>query len=130
MAMTRVRTRKFVAAAVLAGFIVSAIATFLILRAARTAHAASAVRRVEPPFKFSRSVVGGLTEFTSNIAVIALRSEWSGPVSRSKSYSAFTMEIYEPSTKGPARLTNAPALITRVGVRLHGMVSRQFPKLS
>ena len=68
--------------------------------------------------------------FTSNIPVIVLRSARPGPVSDSKSYSAFTMEIYEPGPDGPAQLSHRPALTTPVGLRLHGMVSRSFPKLS
>jgi hypothetical protein len=51
-------------------------------------------------------------------------------VSKSKTYDAFTMEIYEPGTNGLARFANSPTFTTRVGVRLHGMVSRLFPKLS
>jgi len=72
----------------------------------------------------------GLADFTSNIPVIVLRGAQAGPVSNSKEYSPFTIEIYEPGTNGPARLTNVPAIRTRVGLRLHGMVSRLFPKLS
>src|SRR6185503_7271858 len=40
------------------------------------------------------------------------------------------MEIYEPKDRAPAHLTNAPTVTTHVGLRLHGMVSRLFPKLS
>src|SRR5437899_6698836 len=40
------------------------------------------------------------------------------------------MEIYEPTEHEPAHLTSAPTVTTRVGLRLHGMVSRLFPKLS
>src|SRR5262249_8061981 len=71
-----------------------------------------------------------LATFTSNIPVIVLRSDSPGPVSKDKNYTAFAMEIYEPGTNEPARLANAPTLTTRAGVRVHGMVSRLFPKLS
>jgi hypothetical protein len=71
-----------------------------------------------------------LDEFTSNIPVIVLRSEAPGSVSGSKSYSWFRMEVYEPGESEPACLTNTPAVTARVGLRLHGMVSRLFPKLS
>ena len=40
------------------------------------------------------------------------------------------MEIHEPATNQPTRLADAPDVSTPVGLRLHGMVSRQFPKLS
>jgi hypothetical protein len=40
------------------------------------------------------------------------------------------MEIHEPGTNGPVRLTDAPTLTAPVGLRLHGMVSRLFPKFS
>jgi hypothetical protein len=72
----------------------------------------------------------GLADYTSNIPVLVLRSESPGPVSRNKTYSAFTMEIYEPAESQSARLSRPPTLATRVGLRLHGMVSRQFPKRS
>jgi hypothetical protein len=72
----------------------------------------------------------GLADFTSNIPVIVLRGQSAGPVSKTKDYSAFTMEVYDRAPISPANLTNAPAFRTPVGLRLHGMVSRQFPKLS
>lgn len=72
----------------------------------------------------------GPADFTSNIPVIVLRGERPGSVSNSKSYGAFKMEIYEPGTNGPARLANGPTLTMRTGLRLHGMVSRLFPKFS
>jgi hypothetical protein len=53
-----------------------------------------------------------------------------GAVSTSKNYSSFKLEIYAPKENEPARLGNAPTVTTRVGLRLHGMVSRLFPKLS
>src|SRR6266436_891445 len=141
--MTRMRAKIFVAVAVVAGFLISSAATFLILNL-RASHARSAARLPEPPFKFSRHIghsgddsrsvsgndSGGLVDFTSNIPVIVLRSEWPGPVSRMKTYSPFKMEIHEPKTNAPARLSDAPTVTTRIGVRLHGMVSRLFPKLS
>jgi hypothetical protein len=110
----------------------------------RATRAASVASRSEPPFKFSHhraenenandSISGvdpdGAVDFTSNIPVIVLRSQWPGPVSKTKSYSAFTMEIYEPGTNAPARFAGTPTVTTRVGLRLHGMVSRLFPKLS
>jgi hypothetical protein len=71
-----------------------------------------------------------LADFTSNVPVIVLRTVWPGPVSDNKSYSLFDMEIHEPTERAPARLSDAPALKARVGLRLHGMVSRKFPKLS
>jgi hypothetical protein len=37
------------------------------------------------------------------------------------------MEIYEPGPNGPARLADGPTSTVRTGVRLRGMVSRQFP---
>jgi RNA polymerase sigma factor (sigma-70 family) len=74
--------------------------------------------------------VRGMVDFTSNIPVIVLRGQRPGPVSGSKTYSAFQMEIYEPEKSAPACLCSAPTVTIRVGVRLRGMVSRLFPKLS
>ena len=141
--MTRMRKKIAVVAAIVAGLVISSVATSLILHW-KAAHAASAARDPEPPFKFSRPVaktgnanqplssadISGLADFTSNIPIIVLRSESPGPVSTSKAYSSFKMEIYEPGTNEPARLGNAPTVSTRLGLRLHGMVSRLFPKLS
>ena len=98
----------------------------------------------EPPFKFgghnpiggnddrSRADIepSGVAGFTSNIPVIVLRSERPGPVSASKSYSSFQMEIYESTDREPVCLCNSPTVSTPVALRLHGMVSRLFPKLS
>jgi hypothetical protein len=72
----------------------------------------------------------GLRDFRSNIPVIVLTSERPGRVSTSKIYSAFKMNIYLPSNGNPVQLDQTPAVATRVGLRLHGMVSRIFPKLS
>ncbi len=99
---------------------------------------------VEPPFKFTRHPGGpgngtdvdsrndptGLAGFTSNIPIIVLRTASPEPVSNTKDYSACRVEVYEPSTNGPARLNSPPTLATAAGLRLHGMVSRLFPKLS
>jgi len=126
-----------------AAAIVSSATIFLILQW-RAAHIASAARRPEPPFKFSRAVASGgnangsvvvadlssLADFNSNIPVIVLRSASPGPVSTTKTYSRFTMEIYEPGTNQPACVCDSPTVVTRVGLRLRGMVSRLFPKLS
>src|SRR5882672_9106741 len=112
--MTRVKTKFIVAAAVVAGFLFSSATTFLILHW-RGSRAGSAARPPEPPFKFSHSSAGGEKEnrssnsihpsgpadFTSNIPVIVLRGERPGPVSASKNYSPFKMEIYEPGTNEP-----------------------------
>lgn len=73
---------------------------------------------------------GSVAQFVSNIPVIVLRAARPGRVSSSKRYSSFQMEIYEPKDHEPARLAKAPSLTKPVGLRLHGMVSRQFPKLS
>ena len=40
------------------------------------------------------------------------------------------MEIYEPAPRGLARLSEPPTKTIRTGVRVRGMVSRLFPKLS
>jgi hypothetical protein len=74
--------------------------------------------------------LSGLAWFTSSIPIIILRSESPGPVSTSKAYTRFTMDIFEPKGQDPARLGTSPTLTTKAGVRLHGMVSRLFPKLS
>lgn len=68
--------------------------------------------------------------FTSTIPIIVLRAEQNGSVSSSKTYSAFSMDVFEPKPGGVARLSDAPTMTTRTGVRLRGMVSRFFPKLS
>src|SRR5262245_12286732 len=84
------------------------------------------------PFTFADHALAkasGLESFTSNIPVVVLQSERPGAVSNSKNYSAFKMEIYEPGKDDSARLANAPTVTTRAGLRLHGMVSREFPKL-
>jgi len=136
-------TKTKIIALSIAGFLLSCATIFFIVHkvALRAAFPASPGAR---PFKFanhgsagvsdSRSVTNtdpsGVADFTSNIPVIVLRTESPGPVSTSKSYSSFKMEIYEPKEGQPARLGNAPTVTTRVGLRLHGMVSRLFPKLS
>ena len=71
-----------------------------------------------------------VASFTSNIPVIVLRADRGGPVSNTKTYTPFTMEIYEPKANGLARLSDGPTSTIRTGVRLRGMVSRLFPKLS
>src|SRR5262245_55191724 len=135
-------TRTKVTAAAVLGVLLSAV-MFLVLRTlvSRTAHNSGSEAR---SFKFAlhapasasdassptRPAPGGLADFTSNIPVIVLSSKWPGLVSGSKSYSSFKMEVYEPAGNQPARLGNEPTVTTRVGLRLHGMVSRQFPKLS
>src|SRR5262249_2081596 len=138
-AMNGMKRKIVIIAAVALGFLLSGATTFFILHklALRAAYTADPHA---PPFKFAHhvssdasgniSVSGaersGLADFTSNIPVIVLRSESPGPVSGTKSYNAFTMEIYEPRTNGPACLANSPTFTTRVGLRLHGMVSRLF----
>jgi hypothetical protein len=99
-------------------------------------------RPADPPFHFTRSGSGnelssgsgadlrGLADFTSNIPVIILRADIPGPVSNSEQYSPFHLEVYEPGTNEPVRLEGVPTQTARVGLRLHGMVSRLFPKLS
>jgi hypothetical protein len=120
----------------LLGLALSGATTFIFLRWFALQAARIAASNT-PAFKFTKptsagasNILGGIAGFTSNIPVIVLRTVWPGPVSSSKSYGAFTMEIYEPKTNQPARLSDNPSLTTRVGLRLHGMVSRQFPKLS
>ena len=76
------------------------------------------------------SLPGQVATFTSNIPVLVLRADRAGSVSSSKTYSGFTLDIYEPAAGEPARLSGAPTQTMRTGVRLRGMVSRLFPKLS
>src|SRR5262245_6823741 len=124
-------TKTKVAAAAVLGVLLSGAAAFLVLRtlALRNAHSASSDTR---SFKFAqhvpasgsdssptRSDPSGLADFTSNIPVIVLSSKWPGPVSGSKSYSSFQMQVYEPAGNQPARLANEPTVTTRVGLRLH-----------
>jgi hypothetical protein len=68
--------------------------------------------------------------FTSNLPIIVLRADRPGPVSTSKTYTGFTMAIHEPKAKSPARLADPPTSTMRAGLRVRGMLSRQFPKLS
>src|SRR6187401_495036 len=82
------------------------------------------------PAYLQRAPQQPITDFTSNVPVLVLRGDRAGSVSGSKTYSAFTLDIYEPGTNGPARLSNPPTQTMRTGVRLRGMVSRLFPKLS
>jgi len=132
--MSRKQT-KLLAVGVLGLAICSAIIADLILLA-RAKHPAP--WETAAPFKFAQhrpdsgglAEQSGVNEFTSNIPVIVLRGKSAGAVSNTKEYSAFTMEIHEPATNRPARLADAPAVSTPVGLRLHGMVSRKFPKLS
>src|SRR4051812_29507451 len=118
--MSRLRAKFIVAAAVVAGFLISSGATFLILNI-RASHARSAARVPAAPFQFSRHMAGradasqsvtgvdprGLADFTSSIPVIVLRSESPGPVSRTKTYNAFKMEVFEPKANAPVRLGDA-----------------------
>lgn len=78
----------------------------------------------------TKLVTTGLADFTSNIPIIVLRSERPGAISNTKSYSPYRMEIFEPRGDLPARLDETPTVTIHAGVRLHGMVSRLFPKLS
>jgi CotH kinase protein len=116
-----------IAAATIAGLLALAAAVVLILEW-RSSEAAAAAERPDASFRLSDQ--RDLAEFTSNIPVIVLRADRGGSVSTSKTYSPFTMEIYEPRPNGPARLADGPTSTMRTGVRLRGMVSRQFPKLS
>jgi hypothetical protein len=144
--MTRTKT-KLVAATV-AGVLLCSGATCFIVTKLALRRALEADRNA-PPFKFSHhfdsspttspasasaaSAAGGdrgLADFTSNIPVIVLRSESPDPVSNDRRYSEFTMMVYEPKENRPVRLDQAPSVSSRVGLRRHGMVSRQFPKLS
>jgi len=141
--MTRTTKKIVITAVVVTGFLISTGTTVLILQL-RSLHRARAARRPAPPFKFAHhvSINGsgeglptnldptGLADFTSNIPVIVLRGVYPGSVSGSKSYGDFNMEVYEPKRHEPARFGGAPTVSTRVGLRLHGMVSRLFPKLS
>jgi CotH kinase protein len=94
------------------------------LAAAIVAGLVSAAQRPDPSFALS------LADFTSNIPIMVLRSDRAGPVSGSKAYSTFTMDIHEPGKDGLARLSERPTSTMRTGVRLRGQVSRLFPKLS
>jgi hypothetical protein len=117
-----VKKKTAIAAAIAAGLLVSVAATLL-----------RPEPEPEPDFAFSNhdsASQRGLTDFTSNIPIIVLRADRPGAISGSKTYSPFTMEIYEPGTKGPARLSDRPTSTVRTGVRLRGMVSRSFPKRS
>ena len=120
------------AAAVVAGLLGASAVTLLVLEW-RGSSAAAAAARPDPSFTLSPQNggnPGGVADFTSNIPILVLRADRAGQVSGSKTYSAFTMEIYEPKTSGPARLSDRPTSTVRTGVRLRGMVSRLFPKLS
>jgi hypothetical protein len=140
--MTRMRTKIASAAAIVAGLLVLA-AAILVTFPWKAAHVDSGVRNPEPPFRFSRPSAGtedtrslrddepsGLVDFTSNIPIIVLQSESPGRVSNFKTYSSFSLKIYEPGTNTPACLRDEPAVSTRAGLRVRGMVSRLFPKLS
>jgi hypothetical protein len=72
----------------------------------------------------------GVENFTSNIPILILQAERPGPVSEARDYESFKLQIYEPTKDKPASLSNAPTLTLRTGLRLHGQVSRKFPKLS
>jgi len=118
-----VKRKLTIAATVVVALLVSAIAVVLILDW-RESSAAAAAQRPDPSFALS------VADFASNIPVIVLRADRDRPVSGSKTYSAFTMDIYEPGNDGLARLSNRPTSTLRTGVRLRGQVSRLFPKLS
>src|SRR5262245_5005317 len=144
--MIRVRTRRVAVAAILGVMLLGAAAAAFLFARKHEARARAQLMRssAEPGFRFERHTNAGssaahaslrseaswLKEFTSNIPVLVLRAVRPGPVSGSKKYSSFTMEVYEPKQNEPTRLTDAPVLTAPVGLRLHGMVSRQFPKLS
>jgi hypothetical protein len=128
--MTKKARRKFATASVAAvsGLIVLVAVAFLIL-APQAPDAASDYSN--PAFTFSDQA--GLSGFSSNIPVIVLLGDRAGSVSGSKTYSPFTMEVFEPRTGGVVRPfdgSTSPAATLRTGVRLRGQVSRLFPKLS
>lgn len=97
-----------------------------------------------PPFKFSRhrsvdasdkqfsakADPSGLADFTSNIPILVFRTKWPGPVSTFKSFSSFTLAVYEAKDHEPARLDHVPTVTTPAGLHVRGMVSRLFPKRS
>ena len=95
----------------------------VLLDALRPTDAAEAAQHPPPSFT-------SVAAFTSTIPIVVLRADKSGSVSGSKNYTPFTMDIYEPTAKRPARVTDSPTSTVRTGVRLRGMVSRYFPKLS
>jgi hypothetical protein len=144
--MIGVRTKRVAVAALLGVMLLGAAAAAFLFAHKHKQRARAQLMRssAEPGFRFdrhtnvgsseghapSRSELSWLKEFTSNIPVLVLRAVRPGPVSGSKSYSSFVLEVYEPKQEEPTRLTNAPVLTVPVGLRLHGMVSRQFPKLS
>ncbi len=72
----------------------------------------------------------GLADFNSSIPILVFRTKWPGPVSTSKSFSSFALDIYEPKDNEPARLDHAPTVTTPAGLHVRGMVSRLFPKRS
>ena len=120
-----VRRKVVVAVVVLAG-VIAAATGLLVVREWRASEAVAAAQRPDPSF----TLAGGIAGFTSNIPIIVLRADRRGGVSTTKSYSPFSLDIYEPAKNGPARLSAAPTVSMRTGVRLRGMVSRMFPKLS
>ena len=117
------KRKLLIAVAVVAGLLASA-AVIVVVLDGRESKPVPDVELPDPSFKLS------IADFTSNIPIVVLRTNRPGSVSGSKTYSPFTMEIYEPNTKGPARLADGPTSTIRTGVRLRGMVSRMFPKLS
>lgn len=144
--MIRVNPKRAAVAALLGVMLLgAAAAAFLFAHKHKPRVRAPLMRSsAEPGFRFDhhtnagsseghapiRSEVSWLKEFTSNIPVLVLRAVRPGPVSDSKSYSSFVLEVYEPKQGESTRLTDAPVLTVPVGLRLHGMVSRLFPKLS
>ena len=127
MGTAPVRKTVTIAAATGAGLLASAVAVVLILEW-RSSEAEAAAQSPDPSFKLSSQ--GDLAGFTSNVPVIVLRADRAGSVSTSRTYSPFTMEIYEPKTSGPVRLSDGPTSTMRTGVRVRGQVSRLFPKRS
>ena len=134
---------KIVAAAAVGALLVCATVAWIILTPGWISGSSLSSRTAEVPFRFDHRSLGsgqgafpsdvdpgGLRDFSSNIPVIVLTSERPGRVSTSKIYSAYEMDIYLPSKGKPAQLGEPPVVTTRIGLRLHGMVSRIFPKLS
>jgi hypothetical protein len=121
----RLKRKLRIAAATLAGLVALAAAALFTLEW-RESSAAAAAQRPDPSFRLP----GGVAAFTSNIPILVLRADRNGSVSTSRDYSPFTMEIREPSPNGPARLSEPPTFSVRTGLRVRGMVSRLFPKLS
>ena len=121
------RKKVAITAAVFLAGVVAAVAVLVVLDSQSSSSAAGA-EYSNPDFTLANQ--GGAASFSSNVPIIVLRADRSGPVSNSKAYSGFAMDIYEPKPGGVARLADGPTATMRTGVRLRGMVSRLFPKLS